>query len=73
VGLCGELAGDVPAVPLLLGMGLDEFSMAPGNVPPVKEAIRKWSLEKARIVASEALKMRHSTDVLAYLKKQEPA
>jgi phosphoenolpyruvate-protein phosphotransferase len=73
VGLCGELAGDVPAVPLLLGMGLDEFSMAPGNVPPVKEAIRKWSLDKARVIASEALKMRHSTDVLAYLKKQEPA
>lgn len=72
VGLCGELAGDVPAVPLLLGMGLDEFSMAPGNVPPVKEAIRKWSIEKARAIASEALKMRHSTDVLAYLKNQSP-
>lgn len=73
VGLCGELAGDVPAVPLLLGMGLDEFSMAPGNIPPVKEAIRKWSMENARKVAKEALEMRHSTDVLAYLKEQKPA
>lgn len=72
VGLCGELAGDVPAVPLLLGMGLDEFSMAPGNVPPVKEAIRKWSMQKASLIAGEALKMRHSTDVLAYLKDQSP-
>ena len=39
VGLCGELGGNVLAVPVLLGLGLDEFSMATGSIPAVKEAI----------------------------------
>jgi phosphoenolpyruvate-protein phosphotransferase (PTS system enzyme I) len=41
VGLCGELAGDPLATPILLGLGLDEFSMAPTRVPVIKEVLRK--------------------------------
>jgi phosphoenolpyruvate-protein phosphotransferase len=55
VGLCGELAGEPLAVPLLLGMGLDEFSMAPAAIPAVKETIRRWSLEEARRLAPKLL------------------
>ena len=39
VGMCGEMAGDVEAIPMLLEMGLDEFSMSAGSIDPVKERI----------------------------------
>jgi phosphotransferase system enzyme I (PtsI) len=41
VGLCGEMAGDIMAVPVLLGLGLDELSMRPSVVPFVKRLLRK--------------------------------
>ena len=73
VGMCGELAGEPSAVPLLLGMGLDEFSMAPASVPPVKQAIRKWSLEHCKEVAREALDLPGSSEVIKFLKGLTPS
>jgi phosphoenolpyruvate-protein kinase (PTS system EI component) len=55
VGLCGEMAGDPLAVPLLLGMGLDEFSMSPSSIPAVKELIRMLDTSKCKQIAAEAL------------------
>ena len=55
VGLCGELAGDPVAAPILLGLGLDEFSMAPAQIPTLKAAIRALSLENAQWLAQHAL------------------
>jgi phosphoenolpyruvate-protein phosphotransferase len=72
VGLCGELGGDVPAVPLLLGLGLDEFSMATGSIPAVKEAIRHWTLTGAKAVAAEALTLPTAVQVIDFLKTQAP-
>jgi phosphoenolpyruvate-protein phosphotransferase len=73
VGMCGELAGDVLAVPVLLGLGLDEFSMAPASIPAVKQAIRKWSLGRCKEVAREALLLKGSSEVIEYLKGLEPS
>jgi len=73
VGMCGELAGDVLAVPMLLGMGLDEFSMAASSIPSVKEEIRRWSMARAKEVAQEVLGMAGSTEVLEYLKGLTPS
>jgi phosphoenolpyruvate-protein phosphotransferase len=70
VGLCGELAGDVLAVPLLLGLGLDEFSMAPAAIPSVKAAIRRATLRDARHIAARALELPSKVEVLAYLRSQ---
>jgi phosphoenolpyruvate-protein kinase (PTS system EI component) len=67
-GMCGELAGDVLAVPLLLGLGLDEFSMAPSSVPAVKDAVRGWSLPAAREVAARCLALPSAIEVIEYLK-----
>ncbi len=72
VGLCGELAGDVMAVPVLLGLGLDEFSMAPASIPSVKTAIRQWTLPACREVAAHALAQPQAIDVLDYLRAQTP-
>lgn len=72
VGLCGELGGDVIAAPLLLGLGLDEFSMAASAIPAVKEAIRQWTMEGACDVARHALSLSSAVDVIDYLKAQSP-
>ncbi len=72
VGVCGELAGDPPAVPLLLGMGLDEFSMAPSSIPTIKDLIRRWSLAASREVAQQALQFALAADVIDFLKAQTP-
>ncbi|MDR1178837.1 MAG: phosphoenolpyruvate--protein phosphotransferase [Spirochaetaceae bacterium] len=53
--LCGELAGDPYAVPLLLGLGLDEFSMNASALPLVKKIIRDSSMEDCGALAAEAL------------------
>jgi phosphocarrier protein FPr len=55
VGMCGELAGNVSATPILIGLGLDELSMNAPAVPDIKSAVRGLTLEKARQVAKEAL------------------
>ena len=44
VGMCGEMAGDLQAVPILLKMGLDEFSMSAGSIDYVREKILKAEL-----------------------------
>ena len=54
-GVCGELAGDPEAVPILLGLGLDEFSMAPASIPGAKAILRQWSQEEAQRLAESAL------------------
>lgn len=72
VGLCGELAGDPLAVPLLLGLHLDEFSMAPSFIPVIKDIIRQWSLPAAEAVAQQCLQFSLAADVIEYLKQQQP-
>jgi phosphoenolpyruvate-protein kinase (PTS system EI component) len=39
VGICGELAGDPQAVPILIAMGVDELSMSPAKMPRAKQII----------------------------------
>ncbi len=55
VGVCGELAGDPSAVPILLGLDLDELSMAPGSIPRAKSILRRSSWEDAKRLAAQAL------------------
>jgi phosphotransferase system enzyme I (PtsI) len=54
--MCGELAGDSSVTPLLLGLGLDEFSMAAQAIPQVKRIVRGVSMESCRKLAEEVLK-----------------
>ncbi|WP_419853184.1 phosphoenolpyruvate-protein phosphotransferase PtsI [Actinobacillus pleuropneumoniae] len=62
-GMCGELAGDVRATALLLGMGLDEFSMSAISVPHVKKLARSINYADAKALADEALAQPTATDI----------
>lgn len=54
-GMCGELAGDERATLLLLGMGLDEFSMSAISIPRIKKIIRNTNFEDVKMLAEQAL------------------
>jgi phosphoenolpyruvate-protein phosphotransferase len=69
VGLCGEMAGDPVAAPLLLGLGLDEFSMAAKSIPAVKENIRSLSAKECEAIAQHVLTLSTTEEVVAYLKQ----
>jgi phosphotransferase system enzyme I (PtsI) len=72
VGLCGEMAGELLAIPILLGLGLDEFSMNPPAVPYAKLLIRSISREKCREVAGLALNQTSSTGIRALVEEMVP-
>lgn len=55
VGVCGELASDATAVPVLVGLGVDELSVSARQVPLVKARLREFDLEEARAQATLAL------------------
>ncbi|MBZ2279427.1 phosphoenolpyruvate--protein phosphotransferase, partial [Buchnera aphidicola] len=63
-GMCGELAGDERATILLLGMGLDEFSMSSVSIPKIKKIIRKTSFINAQKLAKKALKLATTQEVI---------
>ena len=73
VGLCGELAGEPLAIPILLGLGLDEFSMNPPAIPLAKQIIRALTLDEAREVAQAALDLRRPDAVRALVRERVPA
>ncbi|HTX73801.1 MAG TPA: phosphoenolpyruvate--protein phosphotransferase [Rectinemataceae bacterium] len=67
VAMCGEMAGDPIASVLLLGLGLEEFSMSSAAIPAVKRALRAVGLDEARSLSREALTRHTSSEVAAYL------
>ncbi len=73
VGMCGEMAGDPQLVPLLLGLGLDEFSVAISAVPEVKKVIRMTPFSLAQEIAEEALRLDDSRDILTLIEERIPA
>lgn len=64
-GMCGELAGDVRATALLLGMGLDEFSMSGISVPHVKKLVRSLNHRDAKALADKALTLPTAVEIEA--------
>lgn len=62
-GMCGELAGDVRATALLLGMGLDEFSMSGISIPHVKKLVRSINFADAKALADEALQQPTAAEI----------
>ena len=69
VGMCGEMAGDPNALPILLGLGLDEFSMSASAVLNARSLIRSLSKEEMSKLASSALEKDNELEVLDLVKK----
>ncbi len=55
VGMCGEMAGEPLAIPILLGFGLDEFSMNSPAIPRAKQIIHQWDTKITRVLAEQAI------------------
>ncbi|QIQ41123.1 MAG: phosphoenolpyruvate-protein phosphotransferase PtsI [Buchnera aphidicola (Aphis urticata)] len=68
-GMCGELAGDERITVLLLGMGLDEFSMSSTSIPKIKEKIRTISFSKAQNLAKKILTLPTTKEIFNLLNK----
>ena len=62
-GMCGEMAGDPMATLILLGLGMDEFSMSASSIPQVKKIIRSVSYEDAKAIAEKALNLETGEEV----------
>jgi phosphoenolpyruvate-protein kinase (PTS system EI component) len=70
VAMCGEMAGDPLSALLLLGMGLEEFSMGSLYIPVIKKAIRSIGYQQAKTTAEIVLKMDTVGEIKRYLFNQ---
>jgi phosphotransferase system enzyme I (PtsI) len=65
VGVCGEMAGDLTMVPLLLGLGMDELSVSASLVPRVKRAVQTLSIPECQALVNDALELATPSEILA--------
>jgi phosphotransferase system enzyme I (PtsI) len=76
VSVCGEMAADPALLTLLIGLGIREFSMAPGAILLAKQIVRDLRADEAQRVARRALRCATARDVehelIAYLAPQRP-
>ena len=71
VAVCGGLASDPEAVPLLLGLGVVELSVVPGQIPRLKALIRTLTLDRCRELARRALGLATAAEVRALVTSYE--
>lgn len=69
VGMCGEMAGDTRLTPVLLGFGLDEFSMSPSSILKVRKCITNFEYTKAKEVSDHILKLGTAEEIENYIKE----
>lgn len=69
VGMCGEMAGDPLASVILLGLGLDEYSMSAFSIPEVKRIVRSVSVPQAQQLVDTILEMRAAREIDAFVKE----
>jgi phosphoenolpyruvate-protein phosphotransferase len=72
VGMCGEMAGQPTAVPILLGLGLDEFSMVPAAIPQAKWIMARLDRAQAREIAEQALSLTSAVEVEELVRRSLP-
>lgn len=69
VSICGEMAADTLAIPLLVGLGLDSLSMSPSTILYAKRIIRNFEFKKAKALADECLQCRTEVEIQKKVKK----
>lgn len=70
VGMCGAMAGEPYAVPILLGLGLDEFSMSATQILKARKVVNSLSYEEMQKLADNCLNMDTAEEVLDYVKAE---
>ncbi len=60
--MCGEMAGDLIHIPILLGLEMDELSMNPQSIPGVKSMIRSLKVKDTRLFIKDVLKQNRAVD-----------
>lgn len=70
VGMCGEMASDLTAVPLLLGLGLDEFSMNAPSILPVRHLLKNLAKTDMKQLAHTALTLRTAEEVEQFVRRE---
>ncbi len=70
VGVCGEMAGDLLAVPILLGMGVDEFSTPPILVPEVKKIVRTLTVKEAKEIFQKVSSFSTVGEIRDHMRRQ---
>jgi phosphotransferase system enzyme I (PtsI) len=65
VGVCGEMAGDIALIPLLLGLGMDELSAGATLVPRVKRAVQSLTIPECRQLVDAVLELQTPSEILA--------
>jgi phosphotransferase system enzyme I (PtsI) len=68
IGMCGEMAGDPLCIPILIGLGLDELSVASFSIPKVKKIVRSVSCTEAKKIARKALGLNTANEVRNFAK-----
>ena len=63
IGVCGEMASDIHLIPLLLGLGIDELSVATASVPRVKKAVQSLDMIECRALAERAKTMSDPAEI----------
>jgi phosphotransferase system enzyme I (PtsI) len=72
IGLCGEFAANPLAIPLLVGLGIDELSMSPSALPQAKKIIRSLETQKAVELARRVIEFNTPLEVTRFLKRELP-
>lgn len=70
VGMCGEMAGEELAIPILLGLGLDEFSMSASSILRARHLIKQLEYGRLAQIANHALTLESSDQIKAYIEKE---
>lgn len=72
VGVCGAMAAHPLAACILLGLGVDELSMSPIDIPEIKSLIRSADYQELKTITREALDLSTSEEIMRFLKPYQP-
>jgi phosphoenolpyruvate-protein phosphotransferase (PTS system enzyme I) len=72
-GMCGEMAGNLTAIPILLGLGLNEFSMSAASILPARALLQKLRYEDTKKLAASVLQMETAEEIKEYVRREVPA